>query len=60
MGVMMGIRDDDSVASLAARLARLDKQLGPDEQARVADAAGQPLAKIGEHTDEVLASLPGR
>jgi type I restriction enzyme R subunit len=46
MGVMMGIRDDDSVASLAARLARLDKQLGPEEQARVEDAAGQPLAKI--------------
>ena len=28
MGVMMGMRDDDTVASLAARLARLDKQLG--------------------------------
>ena len=46
MGVMMGIRDDDSVASLAARLARLDKQLGHGEQARIADAAGQPLARI--------------
>ncbi|MCB2126455.1 MAG: DEAD/DEAH box helicase family protein, partial [Rhodobacteraceae bacterium] len=46
MGVMMGIRDDDSVASLAARLARLDKQLGTEEQARVKDAAGQPLVKI--------------
>lgn len=46
MGVMMGVRDDDSVASLAARLARLDKQLGPEEQARIEDAAGQPLAKI--------------
>lgn len=46
MGVMMGIRDDDSVASLAARLARLDKQLGPDEQARIEKAAGRPLKKI--------------
>lgn len=46
MGVMMGIRDDDSVASLAARLARLDKQLGPDEQARIEDAAGKPLGTI--------------
>lgn len=30
MGVMMGARDEDTVASLAGRLARLDKQL--DEQ----------------------------
>jgi type I restriction enzyme, R subunit len=46
MGVMMGIRDDDSVASLAARLARLDKQLGSEEQTRIEAAAGQPLTKI--------------
>lgn len=31
---------------LAARLARLDKQLGPDEQARLEKAAGRPLARI--------------
>ena len=46
MGVMMGVRDDDTVASLAARLARLDKQLGPEEQARIEEAAGRPLARI--------------
>ncbi len=29
MGVVMGVRDDDTLSSLAARLARLDKQLRP-------------------------------
>jgi type I restriction enzyme R subunit len=46
MAVMMGDRDEDTVASLAARLARLDKALGPEEQARIAEAAGRPLAGI--------------
>ncbi|MDP2737964.1 MAG: type I restriction-modification enzyme R subunit C-terminal domain-containing protein [Pseudorhodobacter sp.] len=46
MGVMMGAVDEDTVASLAARLARLDKQLGPQEQQRITDMAGQPLSKI--------------
>jgi type I restriction enzyme R subunit len=46
MGVMMGVRNDDAVSSLAARLARLDKQLGHEEQARIAEAAGRPLAGI--------------
>ena len=27
MGVVMGVRDDATIASLAARLARLDRQL---------------------------------
>src|SRR5262249_35748721 len=39
-GVMMGARDDDTVSSLAGRLARLDKQLDHAEQARVNNAAG--------------------
>jgi type I restriction enzyme R subunit len=39
-GVMMGARDEDTVSSLAGRLARLDKQLDHDEQARIKDAAG--------------------
>ena len=46
IGVMMGMRDDDSVSSLAARLARLDKQLGPEAQARIEEAAGRPLTRI--------------
>ena len=45
MGVMMGVRDEDTVTSLAARLARLDKQLDPEEQARIEEAAGRPLAQ---------------
>jgi type I restriction enzyme, R subunit len=41
MGVMMGAaRDEDTVSSLAGRLARLDKQLDTRERARVTEAAG--------------------
>jgi type I restriction enzyme R subunit len=39
-GVMMGVRDEDTVSSLAGRLARLSKQPDEKEQARIADAAG--------------------
>lgn len=44
--VMMGATDEDTVSSLASRLSRLDKQLGPAEQARIADKAGKPLKTI--------------
>ena len=40
MGVMMGVRDEDTVSSLAGRLARLDRQLGRTEQERIKDQAG--------------------
>jgi type I restriction enzyme R subunit len=40
MSVMMGAADEDTVSSLAARLARLNKQLDADEQRRVRDATG--------------------
>ncbi|MEX2488719.1 MAG: type I restriction-modification enzyme R subunit C-terminal domain-containing protein, partial [Pseudomonadales bacterium] len=40
MGVMMGARDEDTVSSLAGRLARLEKQLDENEQARIRTAAG--------------------
>lgn len=40
MGVMMGAHDADTVSSLAARLARLDKQLEPEDHARIADQTG--------------------
>ncbi len=40
MGVMMGARDEDTVSSLAGRLARLDKQLDAKEQDRIREAAG--------------------
>ena len=37
MGVMMGARDEDTVSSLAGRLARLNKQLDDKEQERIQD-----------------------
>ncbi|MBA4159410.1 MAG: DEAD/DEAH box helicase family protein [Gemmatimonadetes bacterium] len=40
MGVMMGARDEDSVSSLAGRLARLDRQLDESDQARITEATG--------------------
>jgi type I restriction enzyme R subunit len=41
MGVMMGsARDEDTVSSLAGRLARLEKQLDDKEQARISEMAG--------------------
>lgn len=39
-GIMMGARDDDTVSSLAGRLARLDKQLDEKDQARIQDTTG--------------------
>jgi type I restriction enzyme, R subunit len=47
MGVMMGVRDEDTVSSLAGRLARLNKQLDDKEQARItAETGGIPLVDI--------------
>ncbi|MCP3475840.1 hypothetical protein NLM33_36960 [Bradyrhizobium sp. CCGUVB1N3] len=39
-GVMMGARDDDTVSSLAGRLARLNNELDETDQARIKEAAG--------------------
>ena len=39
-GVMMGIRDEDTVSSLAGRLARLDRQLDHTEKERIKEQAG--------------------
>lgn len=44
--VMMGATDEDTVSSLASRLSRLDKQLGPAEQSRITEKAGKPLQTI--------------
>lgn len=48
MGVMMGsARDEDSVSSLAGRLARLDRQLDDKDRARISEkAGGKPLLLI--------------
>jgi type I restriction enzyme R subunit len=40
MQVMMGVTDEDTVSSLAGRLARLNKQLDIDDQRRIREAAG--------------------
>ena len=40
MSVMMGASDEDTVSSLAGRLARLNQQLNATEQARVREQAG--------------------
>ncbi len=39
-GVMMGVRDDDTVSSLVGRLTRLDRQLDQKDQERIQQAAG--------------------
>ena len=40
MGVMMGARDEDTVSSLAGRLARLNRQLDHQERERIREKAG--------------------
>lgn len=40
--VAMGGTDPDALSSLASRLARLDKQCGPEEHARVVETSGGP------------------
>ena len=40
MGVMMGAHDEDTVSSLAGRLARLNRQLDQDDQERIREKAG--------------------
>ena len=51
MGVMMGVWDEDTVSSLAGRLARLDKQLNSEEQSRIREKAG------GVELRSIVASL---
>ena len=47
MGVMMGACDEDTVSSLAGRLARLDRQLDPAEREQIkTKAAGIELTEI--------------
>jgi type I restriction enzyme R subunit len=55
MGVMMGASDEDTVSSLAGRLARLNKQLNADEQQRIMQAAGgvELTAIIGSLLDAI-------
>jgi type I restriction enzyme R subunit len=47
MGLMMGARDEDTVRSLAGRLARLNKQLDEPDQGRITElTGGVPLTEI--------------
>ncbi len=47
MGVMLGAYDEDTVSSLAGRLARLDQQLDPAEKERIKEqASGIELTEI--------------
>jgi len=50
-GVMMGARDEDTVSSLAGRLARLDRELDDDDRKRISDLAG------GTRLTEIVSSL---
>ena len=43
--VMMGVRDTDTVSSLAGRLARLDKQIDEKDQGRIKEKAGGMFLK---------------
>lgn len=49
--VMMGIRDEDTVSSLAGRLARLNKQLDDKEQTRIKEKTG------GMFLEDIVRSL---
>lgn len=54
MGVMLGAADDETVRSLAGRLARLNKQIGDEERGQIEAAAGLPLSKlVGDLLDAV-------
>jgi type I restriction enzyme R subunit len=59
MGVMLGARDEDTVSSLAGRLARLNKQLDEEEQARIRDQSGG-IALCDIVTNLLAAIDPGR
>jgi type I restriction enzyme R subunit len=54
-GVMMGARDEDTVSSLAGRLARLNKQLDDEEQTRIQQQAGG--VSLGDIVARLLSAI---
>lgn len=46
VGIAMGIRDEDSLTSLAGRLARLDREISEKERGEIESASGKPLKQI--------------
>ncbi len=55
MGVMMGVSDDDTVSSLAGRLARLNQQLDSAEKERIKEQAGG--IKLTQIVGSLLAAI---
>ena len=55
MGVMMGARDEETVSSLAGRLARLNQQLDSTEQERIKEQAGG--IELTQIVGDLLAAL---
>lgn len=55
MSVMMGATDEDTVSSLAGRLARLNKQIDVDDQRRITDAAGG--MELTQLVDKLFAAI---
>ncbi|MCL6431548.1 MAG: restriction endonuclease subunit R, partial [Anaerolineae bacterium] len=43
--IAMGVRDEDTLTSLASRLARLDREIGPEEREQIAQASGGATLK---------------
>jgi type I restriction enzyme R subunit len=50
-GVLMGAKDEDTITSLANRLARLSRQLNEDEQRRIEEKSG------GRHLNDIVHGL---
>ena len=55
MGVMMGARDEETVSSLAGRLARLDRKLDSAERERIKEQAGG--IELTQIVGDLLAAL---
>ena len=55
MGVMMGARDEDTVSSLAGRLARLNRQIDHKGQERIREMAGG--VELGDIVNNLLSAI---
>ena len=45
-GIPLGVRDEETLSTLAGRLARLDRAIDPKDQKQIAEAAGRPLRSL--------------
>ncbi len=54
-GVMMGARDEDTVSTLAGRLARLDRELEEDDRERIQKLSGG--VRLSEIVSELLGAI---